>query len=104
MNDFVSVGKKSNFKDAGLTGIEVNGVPVCVARAGDTFYAFDDRCTHAQVMLSRGDLEEREAVCPLHGARFSVETGQALTPPAVKPVRMHEVKLEGDDVFIRLHS
>jgi nitrite reductase/ring-hydroxylating ferredoxin subunit len=42
------------------------------------------------------------AVGLLHGARFSVETGEALTPPAVKPVKTHEVKVEGDAIFVKL--
>lgn len=102
MSDFVKVGKKEDFKDQTLTGIEVKGEAVCVARVGDAFYAFEDTCSHAHAMLSRGDLEQDEVVCPLHGARFSVKTGEALTPPAVRPVPMHEVKLEGGDVFVKL--
>ena len=47
MSDFVSVGKKADFKDLSLTGVNVGGEAICVARAGETFYSFDDRCTHA---------------------------------------------------------
>ena len=104
MSDFVKVGKKDLFKDQSLTAVDVDGDHVCVARAGETFYAFDDNCTHAHVMLSRGELEGNEVVCPLHGARFDVKTGEALTPPAVKPVRTHEVKIQGDDVLIKLSA
>ena len=102
MSELVRVGSKVDFKDGGLTAVRAGELGVCVARAGDTFYAFDDKCTHAQVLLSRGDLEGDEAVCPLHGARFSVKTGEALTPPAVRAVKTYEVKLEGDDVFVVL--
>ncbi len=104
MSTLESVGKKGDFKDGTLTGVQVNGEALCVARAGETFYAFDDRCTHAHVMLSRGDLEENEVVCPLHGARFSIKTGEALTPPAVRPVRTYEVVVQGDDVFVKFGS
>ena len=102
MSEMVKVGTKSAFKDGQLTGVQANGNLVCVARAGETFYAFEDRCSHAQVMLSRGDLEDGEVVCPLHGARFSVQTGEALTPPAVKPVKTYAVKVDGDDVLVEI--
>lgn len=102
MSDFIAVGKKAEFKDGGMTDKEISGQHICFARAGDTFYAFDDVCTHAHVMLSRGDLEGDEVVCPLHGARFSIKTGQALTPPAVKPVRTYEVKTEGEEVYVKI--
>ena len=102
MSEFIKAGTKTDFKDGGLTGVVLNDRAVCVARAGETFYAFDDKCTHAQVLLSRGDLEDGEVVCPLHGARFSPQTGEALTPPAVKPVITYEVKVDGDAVYVLL--
>ncbi len=104
MSEFIKVGKKADFKDLSLTGVEIEGAHICVARAGETFYSFDDVCSHAHALLSRGDLEDKEVVCPLHGARFSIETGEALTPPAVRPVRTHEVKINGDDVLIKLSA
>ncbi len=103
MSEFVKVGVKADFKEGMLTGIHVKDLPVCVAHAAGNFYAFDDTCTHAYALLSRGDLEEgAEAVCPLHGARFSIMTGEALTPPAVKPVKTYAVKVEGDEVFVEV--
>ena len=102
MSDFVRVGKASDFRSNEGTGVLVEGRPVCVIRTGDAFHAIDNRCTHAESELSGGEVEEGEIACPLHGARFSIETGEALTLPAVKPVRTHEVKVEGGDVFVRL--
>jgi 3-phenylpropionate/trans-cinnamate dioxygenase ferredoxin subunit len=39
----------------------------------------------------------------LHGARFDVETGEALSLPAVKPVPKHEVKVEEGNVYVSLN-
>lgn len=100
MSEFVKVGEKKDFKDLGATGVQVGDKSICVARSGETFYAFDDRCTHAHVILSRGEVEQDEIVCPLHGARFSLKTGEAMTPPAVRAVQTYEVKIEGNDVFV----
>ncbi|MCG3205917.1 MAG: Biphenyl 2,3-dioxygenase, ferredoxin component [Elusimicrobia bacterium] len=102
MSSLEKVGQKKDFKDLALTAVQVGDKKICVARAGDTFYAFEDRCSHAQVLLSRGDLEQEEVVCPLHGARFSIATGQALTPPAVRPIQTYEVKIQGDDILVEL--
>ena len=101
-NDFVKVGRASDFPDNEGTAVEINGRPVCVVRTGSAFHAVDNRCTHAESRLSGGDIEDGEIVCPLHGARFSLETGAALTLPAVKPVRVHAVEVRGDDVFVKL--
>lgn len=108
MSEFIKIGSKNDFKDGELTGVQLNEQAVCVARSGETFYAFEDKCSHAQVLLSRGHMEdsldgdEKEVVCPLHGARFSAKSGEALTPPAVRPVKTYEVKVEGENIFIAL--
>jgi len=40
-------------------------------------------------------------ICPRHGARFSIRTGEALTAPACEPTATFPVKVEGDEVFVR---
>jgi nitrite reductase/ring-hydroxylating ferredoxin subunit len=102
MSEFIKVGKKKDFSDKTGTGIEINGRRLCISRLGNDFYAMDDRCSHAESLLSGGDIEEGEISCPLHGARFSVKTGEAMSLPAVKPVQTHEVKIQGEDVFVKL--
>ena len=104
MSGFVRVGKKTDFPEDTGTGVQVNGRGVCVARQGEKFFAFDDKCTHAESLLSGGEVEEGEIACPLHGARFAIATGEAMTLPAVKPVRTHEVKVEGNDVLVKLSN
>ena len=102
MSEFVLAGKKKNFTDLVGTHVTIQGKEICVARAGDTFYAFDDKCTHSDSRLSGGDIEDGELSCPLHGARFSIKTGEALTLPAVKPVQTYEVKIEGENVLVKV--
>lgn len=104
MNDFVGVGKKTAFSETVGTGVDVNGHRVCIVRQGEKVFAFDDRCTHAESLLSGGDVEDGEIVCPLHGARFAVDSGEARTLPAVKPVQTHQVKIQDDEVFVKLND
>ncbi|MDP9823721.1 3-phenylpropionate/trans-cinnamate dioxygenase ferredoxin subunit [Nocardioides massiliensis] len=78
--------------------------PVAVYRTEDgTWFASDDSCTHEQFSLGTdSDLEDDEVVCPLHMARFDLKTGRALCFPATVALRMHEVVLDGDDVYVVL--
>jgi 3-phenylpropionate/trans-cinnamate dioxygenase ferredoxin subunit len=59
-------------------------------------YAIEDRCSHDDGPLCEGDFEPGEAVviCPRHGSRFDIRTGQALTLPAYLPVDTFPVKVE----------
>jgi 3-phenylpropionate/trans-cinnamate dioxygenase ferredoxin component len=84
--------------------VDVDGFKLCVVRIDDDFYVVDDTCSHANYSLCEGDLweEEREIECPKHGSTFSLETGEPQTLPATAPVRVYDVKVDGDDVVVTL--
>ena len=75
---------------------------IALVRIGDDFYVVDDTCSHADYSLSEGDVweDEREIECPKHGSTFSLETGEPATLPATQPVRVYDVKIDGDDVVV----
>ena len=77
--------------------------PVAVFHTDDGgIYAIDDTCTHQDASLADGWLEGCEVECPLHASRFDLRTGRVDAPPAKKPVRTHEVTVEGGEVYITL--
>jgi 3-phenylpropionate/trans-cinnamate dioxygenase ferredoxin subunit len=82
----------------------VDGVPVALVRFGDDFYAIGDTCSHADVSLSEGEVDpgDRHIECWKHGSRFSVETGEPDVLPAVRPVPVYAVRVEGDDVLLEV--
>ncbi|MHB1037796.1 MAG: non-heme iron oxygenase ferredoxin subunit [Pirellulales bacterium] len=104
MSDFVRVAKVSDIPDPGRELVEVDDHVVVLLHVGGEFFALDDVCTHDGGPLGEGDLEGFEIACPRHGARFDIRTGRALSMPATKPTVAHEVKVEGDDVLVRLHA
>ena len=67
--------------------IEKNGESICVARVGDQVFAVNDICSHSDASLSEGDITDFKIECWLHGAEFDLRTGEALTPPAVAPIK-----------------
>lgn len=104
MSDFVAIAKTSDVPDPGSTLVEVGERLVVLIHAAGHWYALDDVCTHDGGPLSDGPLDatEHTIACPRHGAKFDIRTGAALTMPATKPTKSHEVKLDGDQVFVRL--
>jgi 3-phenylpropionate/trans-cinnamate dioxygenase ferredoxin subunit len=82
--------------------IEKNGEPLCVTRIGDEVFAIGDTCTHAEASLSEGDISDFKIECWLHGAEFDLRTGEALTPPAVAPVKSYSVTVDGDSVTVEM--
>jgi 3-phenylpropionate/trans-cinnamate dioxygenase ferredoxin component len=106
MADFVPVAKASEVPDPGKLLVEVGERLVVLIHAAGHWYALDDICTHDGGPLSEGPLDSKSATiaCPRHGAKFDIQTGAALTMPATKPTKSHEVKIEGDQVFVRLRG
>ncbi len=106
MSEFFSVGKVSDFVDPSSTLVDVDDEPVVLIHAAGKFYALDDVCTHDGGPLSDGPLnmdgEEPSIVCNRHGAEFALKTGGAVKMPATKSTRSHEVKVEGDEVSVKL--
>ena len=104
MSEFIKVARVSDIPDPGKTTLEVDDALVVLAHVNGEFYCIDDVCTHGGGPLGDGPLEGCQSICPRHGARFDVRTGKALTMPATVDVRTHEVKVDGDDVYVRLNE
>jgi 3-phenylpropionate/trans-cinnamate dioxygenase ferredoxin subunit len=80
--------------------LEKAGRTICVTRVGDDVFAIDDTCSHSDASLSEGEVTDFKIECWLHGAEFDLRTGEALTPPAVAPVKIYPVIVDGDSVTV----
>ncbi len=94
------VAKLSELPEEGAVRVQVGSTAVCLARSGGEVFAVNDVCSHADVSLSEGDVEDGTVECWLHGSRFDLRTGQPNGLPATKPVAVYAVTLEGDDVLV----
>lgn len=102
MGDFIKVAKTSDIPDPGKRLLEVDDTLVVLIHAGGQFYCIDDVCTHDGGPLGEGELCDHTIACPRHGAKFDVRTGEALTMPATEATAVHEVKVEGDDIYVKI--
>jgi 3-phenylpropionate/trans-cinnamate dioxygenase ferredoxin component len=100
------VAATTDIPDGSGTTVQVGEHKIALFRVGDTFYAIDDTCSHANASLGAGDLDPDTlcVACPLHGALFDITTGQARTLPAYQPVQAYPVQVEDDSLLIDLPS
>lgn len=76
---------------------------VVVARVGNEYFGLQDRCPHAEALLSEGFLEGRRLVCPLHFAEFDLATGTPYNAPkGCSKARSFLIEPQGDQFFIWL--
>jgi metal-sulfur cluster biosynthetic enzyme/nitrite reductase/ring-hydroxylating ferredoxin subunit len=104
MHEFQRVIDVTEVPDPGKTLVEVEGDMVALFHVDGQWHALDDVCTHDGGPLADGELRNHTISCPRHGAKFDIRTGAALTMPAVRPTRAHEVKLGDGGVWIRLRD
>lgn len=92
MSDWTDIGSAAELAASYRLEGDVDGYRVRVARVGDNLYAFEDRCTHDDSPFDDAPIEDHEIICPRHGARFCLRTGEALSPPAYEPLRIFRVR------------
>lgn len=90
---WVDVGPAQDLPPGTRRTLLVAGKAVTVFNVEGRYYAIDDTCSHEAQSLSNGILHGCEIVCPRHGARFSLETGAALSPPAWEPIDTYETRV-----------
>jgi 3-phenylpropionate/trans-cinnamate dioxygenase ferredoxin subunit len=79
----------------------VEGVPIAVVKdAAGEIFAIGDTCTHGDISLAEGFVEDDTLECWAHGSKFSLVTGKPLTLPAYEPVPVYRVELQDGGVLI----
>jgi 3-phenylpropionate/trans-cinnamate dioxygenase ferredoxin subunit len=81
--------------------VVVDGIAVAVVRDSvGTLHAIGDTCTHGDISLSEGFVEDDTLECWAHGSKFELTTGKPLTLPAYEPVPVFSVSVIDGDVYV----
>lgn len=102
MAEFVSVARTGDLPPGARTVVDIKDHYIAIFNVGGTYWAIEDVCTHDGGPLAEGELDGTVIECPRHGARFDITTGAVLSMPAVTPVPWYEVRIEGDEVQVRV--
>ena len=107
MSDWVDVAPVAEFSPGHTRLVEIDQASIAVINLDGHFYALEDVCTHdGSPMLGCGlepteVIDGNQIICPRHGARFCIKSGEALTPPAYEPVAIFPVRVENGMVQTR---
>jgi 3-phenylpropionate/trans-cinnamate dioxygenase ferredoxin subunit len=93
MADWVDVALSKDFRPGASRRVEIEDVTIAIFNLGGEYYAIEDICTHDYSPLESGQVEGDEIICPRHGARFNIKTGEALTAPAYEPLATFPVRV-----------
>jgi len=101
MANFVKVCKTADIKAGCGRSIEISGKPLALFNVDGGFYAINGVCGHRGGPLGEGELDGKTVICPWHGWRYNVTTGENELVPDL-PTQKYEVKIDGEDILVDL--
>jgi len=85
-----------------LVTVDVEGTKVLLSNLAGEIHAVSATCTHEEFDLSKGFVLDDAIVCALHLSQFDLRTGEVYNPPATRPLRVFNVKIEDDVIFVEV--
>ena len=104
MADFIPVARVSEIADPGKLVVACDDRIVILFHVDGQFFCLDDICTHDGGPIGDGHLQDCEIVCRRHGSHFDIHNGKVLCMPATADIDSHEVRIEGENVLVRLRA
>jgi len=98
---FVKVGRASDVPEDSMIEVSVGDDLYAICNVGGTLHALSGMCLHQGGPLGQGNLVDGRVVCPWHAWEWDCRTGQNLDDPS-QCVPTYEVKLDGEDIFLRI--
>ena len=89
-------------KEGQLFGLNYDDKKILIANQKGKIHATDLICTHAEADLSTGFLSDEGVRCPLHLSVFNLENGEPQNLPAETPLKVYNVKIEQDEIYVEV--
>src|SRR5688572_31115693 len=98
----VTVSRTSELAGGEMKQVSAEGHEILLARVNGKIHAVGAHCTHYGAPLVEGVLSGERIVCPWHHACFNVSSGDLQEPPAFDALPRYEVKIENDQIIVRV--
>ncbi|MWV27757.1 Rieske (2Fe-2S) protein [Aurantiacibacter rhizosphaerae] len=104
---YTNIIRSSEVPAGEMRAVTIGKRKLMVVNVDGRFYVADRKCPHFGVNLCRGKLEGETVMCPLHRARFDLNSGEVLRDPHILfmdlnirgGLRTYPVQIEGDKVM-----
>lgn len=102
MSEWIAVTSVRGFEPGSRETFDLDGVQALLLNVDGEYFAIEDKCSHAEVELNGGVVEGETIACPLHGAKFCLKSGKALTPPAYEDIETFSVRVVDGVIQVQL--
>ena len=99
----IEVTKRSAVSSVEVRAFDVAGREIVLCEVDGEIYALDGICTHEDLPLDGGEVEDGIVECPWHGARYEACSGRVRALPATRPLRTYPVRVDPDgNVYVEV--
>ena len=98
----MKICKLSEVENGKMKNIEIKNNNILIVNIDNKIFATSGQCTHESVNLEDGFILENEITCPVHLSKFDLKTGNPLNPPATEKLRIYNVKIQNNEIYIEL--
>ena len=101
MSDFETIATTADIPANKSVAVEHRGLKLLVCNAGGDFVVVENRCSHQDQPLERGRIRNGYIICPVHGMRFKLESGEPVGQLTRVPIRLFESRVVDGAVQVR---
>lgn len=95
--------KRSEVSATEARAFTVSGREIVLCEVEGEIYALDGICTHEDLPLDGGEIDDGVLECPWHGALYDACTGRVRGLPATRPLQTFPTRIDGDgDVWVKI--
>jgi nitrite reductase/ring-hydroxylating ferredoxin subunit/uncharacterized membrane protein len=87
--------------EGAMRRVKIGDRRIMIVRYEGQIYAMEAACSHLGGPLEDGTLEDGCVVCPWHGSRFSLATGEPVDGPAAIPQPCFETRVRDGQIEVR---
>ncbi len=88
--------KTSAVPEGEARGFTVGGREIVLCNVEGEIYALEGTCTHEELPLDGGEVEDGTLTCEWHGATFDVCSGHATGLPATAPLKTYPTRVDDE--------
>ncbi|ADC72083.1 MULTISPECIES: non-heme iron oxygenase ferredoxin subunit [unclassified Thioalkalivibrio] len=100
MSEWIDVAPVDSIADGEHRLVDTAGTEVAIFNLDGEFFAVENLCTHEEVPIADGELDDDCITCPLHEAQFCLRTGEVMEPPAEDPLTRFPTRVHGGMVQV----
>lgn len=92
------VAKVKDLKDK--LCVSAKGIALALYNVKGKIYCIENKCAHIGGPLCQGNVDGYIVTCPWHGSKYDIRDGSLKGGPALKGVKSHKVKIDGEDILV----